>query len=315
MSCSPSCHEVHALAAEAGVEPVRLTAAVAVSAEAVEAHARWIAAGRHADMSYMERYADVRSDPRLLLPGAATLLVAAFPYQLRPERCGVALPIAGYALGRDYHEVVRERMQRFAAMLTARWGGDTRVCVDTAPLRERYWAERAGLGRIGLNNQLIVPGLGSNVVLGTLLWSVAVDGSDRPLPGHCGRCGACVRACPAGALSADGSGVDARRCLSYLTIEHRGEFPPGTDLCGRLYGCDLCQRVCPWNSRQAEPLPEFMPSQALRRLTEADVAAMTQPQFSTLFSHSAIKRTKLAGLQRNLQALRSSRRDDGEPER
>ncbi len=263
-------------------------------------YARWVAAGRHAGMDYMTRYDDVRSDPRLLLPGARSLIVCAFSYFTDTP---FLLPISLYARGRDYHEVIRTRLTAMADRIATTHGGETRICIDTAPLRERYWAQRAGLGFIGLNNQLIVPGTGSYVFLGTILWTGHAEPT-APTTHDCGRCGRCVAACPAHALSADGRGLDAHRCLSYLTIEHRGEFPNGTNLCGHLYGCDECQRVCPHN-RGVTPtsISEFYPTEALATLTLDKVSALTQPEFSTLFRHSAIKRTKLAGLQRNAASL------------
>lgn len=302
-SCAPypcDTDTLRRLAAEAGAVACGVAEAGPVDDEAAARYHSWIASGRHASMEYMERYDEVRRDPRLLLEGARSLIVCAFSYYTDEA---VTLPVAMYARGRDYHEVVRQRLTAMATRLTEAYGGTTRVCVDTAPLRERYWAARCGVGIIGMNNQLIVPGAGSYVCVGTVLWTQPLAPTP-PLEGHCGRCGRCVEHCPAGALGADGAALDARRCLSYLTIEHRGELPEGTDLHGRLYGCDVCQRVCPWN-RDVTPtsITEFRPSEELAALTMADVAAMTQERFSALFRHSAIKRTKLAGLQRNLTAI------------
>lgn len=270
-----------------------------VAPEAVDAYRRWIQSGRHGSMDYLAKYDDVRSNPALLLEGARSMIIVAFPYRTDEE---IKLPIALYARGRDYHEVVRERLKAVAAALP----GETRVCVDTAPLRERYWAARAGLGRIGRNNQLFVPGFGSYCFIGTVLTTAELP-PRRPFrfeeDNPCDGCDLCVRACPGQCISAIGEGIDARRCVSYLTIEHRGDFPDGTRL-PALYGCDACQRVCPLNREAGlTPVGEFRPSDALRRLTEADVAAMTGEEFSAVFRHSAVKRTKLAGLQRNLRFL------------
>ena len=210
---------------------------------------------------------------------------------------------ADYALGLDYHEVIRRRLSAAAAEITARLGGETRICVDTAPIRERYWAAASGLGFIGLNGQLIVDGIGPKVFLAEILWTVAVT-PDRPTGRQsCGGCGACVRACPGKAL--DGRcGVDARRCLSYLTIEYRGELPDDLRLDGRIYGCDVCQDVCPHNRRDAATtIDEFRPSAELQALTADDILKMEPQDFSRVFSHSAIKRTKLTGLQRNALSL------------
>lgn len=267
-----------------------------VSPEACEQYSRWLADGRHGEMAYLANHAALRRDPRTLLEGARTLIAVAFPYYSDEP---VRLPISLYARGRDYHEVVRERLLEAAASLP----GSSRVCVDTAPLRERYWARRAGLGFIGRNNQLIIPGLGSYFFLGFILNTTdfGLPASAPAAAGGCGDCRRCVDACPGRCLSADGSGVDARRCLSYLTIEYRGELPGPIPV---LYGCDVCQRVCPHNaSPRPTPIADFHPSPELASLTAADVAAMTPERFRALFRHSAVKRTKLSGLLRNLAAF------------
>lgn len=248
-------------------------------------------------MEYLNRYHDVRRSPGLLLPGARSIIAAAFPYYTDEP---VSLPIALYARGRDYHLVVRERLTDVAAMLP----GASRVCVDTAPLRERYWAARLGLGFIGRNNQLIIPGRGSYFFLGFIITEAEIPASSSlqaPPADGCGDCRRCVDSCPGRCLSADGRALDARTCLSYLTIEHRGPLPGRIPV---LYGCDVCQRVCPHNAEpRVTSIADFHPSPELASLTARQVADMTPEQFSAFFRHSAIKRTKISGLQRNLSAL------------
>lgn len=267
-----------------------------VSDLAREQYETWIAKGHHGTMAYLEHHAALRTDPRTLLEGARTLIAVAFPYFTDEP---FKLPVSLYARGRDYHEVVRERLSAVAAQLP----GQTRVCVDTAPLRERYWAQRAGLGFIGRNNQLIIPGLGSYCFLGFILSTCAWNGPEpASVPDGCGNCRRCVDACPGRCLNANGSAVNATRCLSYLTIEHRGELP--TEKLPVLYGCDVCQRVCPHNGAVSPtPIADFHPSDTLASLTTDNIAAMTPEQFADIFRHSAIKRTKLAGLKRNALAL------------
>ena len=264
-----------------------------------EMYSRWLAAGRNAGMDYMERYCDVRDNPGLLLEGARTIMCVAFAYRT-PDSPRHPL-FADYALGRDYHEVLRKRLAPVAAMMEESVpGSKTRICVDTAPLRERYWAARAGVGNIAKNNFLIVPGVGAAVFLAEILWTAAVRPSESMLGRSCSDCGACRKACPGGALGADGQ-IDASRCLSYLTIEHRGELPERLDLAGkRIYGCDICRDVCP-ECRAADVFvpEEFLPSAELLSLDIDAVRAMEQPEFSRIFSHSAVKRAKLAGLRRN----------------
>lgn len=288
-------------AAEAGGAACGIARAEAVDATEAEYFSQWIAHGMHGGMGYMANYRDIRLDPRLLLPGAQSVIVVAFSYYHSGQAEGNLGRIAAYAHGDDYHEVVRRRLGVLAERVREMCGGETRVCVDTAPMLERYWAVRAGVGFIGRNRMLIVPGAGSYVFIGSVITTAALE-ADKPCKGICEGCGHCITACPAGALTE--SGLDARRCLSYLTIEHRGELPEEVNLCGRLYGCDECQRVCPHNKGLADtPIEEFHARQALMELTPERAAEMEQAEFSAMMRNSAIKRTKLAGLQRNALRL------------
>lgn len=301
MSSSPSLCKEEILAAviAAGAFKAGVAEALPVDSEATLQYERWIADGRHAGMDYMTRYDDVRRDPRLLLDGARSIISAAFPYYNEATFSPDALRIARYALGDDYHEVVRRRLQDVAARIAARTGADCRVTVDTAPLRERYTAVKAGLGFIGRNNMLIIPGAGSYFFLGEIITTLPLP-ADSPMTGAgCGNCRRCIDACPGNALDGQ-SGVDARRCLSYLTIEHRGDFHAGVAIGKRLYGCDECQDVCPYNRHPApSAIPEFKPRPALLSLSRDNVLDMEQAQFSAVMRHSAIKRAKLDGLRRN----------------
>ncbi|MCM1348043.1 MAG: tRNA epoxyqueuosine(34) reductase QueG [Firmicutes bacterium] len=288
-----------------GVAAYAITDVQPVDSEAQLHYDSWIAAGHHAGMDYMERNGAVRANPELLLPGSRSMICCAVPYPSplhRPN--GMAVNIASYALGDDYHKVIRDKLQQVAARIVGLYGGEARVCVDTAPFRERYWARRAGLGFIGRNNHLIIPGLGSCFFLSEILTTVHLPATPPRHFAGCGNCHKCIDACPAGAIT-DRCTVDCRRCLSYLTIEHRGEFPPETDLHGRLYGCDICASVCPYNREvsHVRVLPELQPRPAIAALTLQQVSALDQEAFSRLFSRSAIKRAKLAGLLRNARQL------------
>ncbi len=265
----------------------------------------WITGRRHGTMTYMERYSDIRRDPRLLLEGALSMICCAFSYYTPANRQPGALSIARYALGKDYHDIVRRRLETVAGHIRQRYGGATRVCVDTAPLYERYWAARAGLGVIGLNNQLIIPGAGSYFFLGEILTTAPLNPTaDISEPPTCEQCGRCVRACPAGALSPDGA-CDASRCLSYLTIENRDEFSDGTDLHGHFYGCDCCAEVCPHNANPPLcTIDELKPDPRLLSLTADEVIAMTTGEYTALFRGSPMKRAKLSGLQRNAMQIK-----------
>lgn len=301
---------------EAGAAAVGVARLEAVDPSAEELYRQWIAQGKHGGMAYLEKYQEVRHDPRLLLDGAQSLIVAAFSYFTpdlyrhdNPEE-EHRLRWARYALGRDYHEEVRERLTAVAAAITASTGGQCRVTVDTAPLRERYWAVRAGVGFIGINNQLIVPGAGSWCVLGEIVTTLQLD-ADEPSHDRCSGCMKCVRFCPGKALDGKG-GIDARRCMSYLTVENREEHWSGDTMPGeRIYGCDICQEVCPHNSEAtATRINAFRPRSEILKLTREDILSMGQEEFSRIFSHSAIKRAKLKGLQRNARGGREEKRPE-----
>lgn len=294
--------DVKKLVLEAGAVATGIAKARPVDQEAESLYQSWINTGRHGEMEYMERYAEVRHDPRLLLDGAESIIVAAFNYYTPANHGGVVAGSSGplkwarYALGRDYHEEIRDRLSAVAGEITSLTGAQCRVTVDTAPLRERYWAVEAGLGFIGVNNQLIIPGTGSWVLLGEIITTLPLE-ADGPCRLSCDVCMRCVKACPGRALDGHG-GMDAGRCMSYLTIEYRGEGPIG---CGdRIYGCDICQEVCPHNSCASQSeIPAFAPRESILSLTRDDILTMEQGEFSRIFTHSAIKRTKLAGLRRN----------------
>ncbi len=298
--------EIKSLLREAGVCKAGIAQVGAVDSAVADEYSRWIASGRHASMGYLEKYTDIRSNPELLLPGARSIISCAFNHYYGEQAS--PLEWATYALGDDYHEVVRERLSRVAARISEASGADCRVCVDTAPILERYWAVRAGVGFVGLNRQLIIPGAGSHFFLGEILTTLPLD-YDSPCTESCGSCGLCIKACPGHALS--DAGLDARRCLSYLTIEHRGELPEGTRLGRHVYGCDRCQQVCPHNAHAPlSEIEEFRPRTAILTLTTADILRMTRQEFSTIFRHSAIKRTKLAGLHRNTSRIEKERGGD-----
>lgn len=295
---------------DAGVFKSGIARVEAVDADTVTGYDRWLSEGMNGEMAYLEKYHDIRSNPALLLPGARSVVSCAFNYWWGP----VDSPLrwASYALGDDYHDVVRSRLQSVADAITAETGAECRVCVDTAPILERYWAVRSGVGFIGLNQQLIIPGAGTHFFLGEIITTLDLV-PDAPCMLTCGECRRCLRACPGGALRENNEApgnqtaeitLDSRRCLSYLTIEYRGEFPEGTRPGKHIYGCDVCQEVCPHNSKAPlSDIEEFRPRAAILRLNTDAILEMRQEDFSAIFRKSAIKRTKLAGLQRNARAI------------
>ncbi len=261
---------------------------------------KWIAEGKHGEMDYLARNIEKRMDPRLLVEGAQTIVAVAMNYL--PAHLPEKPPLASYAYGKDYHDVVRERLLALMQSLNLKPYEDGRAFVDTAPVDERYWAVKAGLGWTGRNGQLIIPRAGSYFFLGELILVHPSDAYDSPKRNLCGNCRACVDACPAGALCGDGS-MDARKCLSYLTIEHRGPLPEeaGEQMGDCFYGCDRCAEVCPWN-RFARPTQEaaFAPSAELLRMKTEDWRTLDVETYRRLFKGSAVKRAKYEGLKRNI---------------
>ena len=279
-----------------------LAPAEPVDEAVVEHRDAWLREGRHGEMHYLERYSDLRRDPRLLLPGAKTVVSLAMSYNpgTNPTQKG----LAWYAQGRDYHDVVRGRLSLLVSHLSL-LTSDYRICVDSAPIMESYWAWRCGLGWIGRNTQLVVPHEGSAFFLSELLLTIEVDKYDRPLYDHpfhsgCGSCHRCIEACPTGALSEEG--IDARRCLSYLTIEHRGDLPAAVAPYLRecFYGCDRCLRACPHLSSEPTSVPEFHPSSSLLAMSPSSWSRLSREEYQSLFRGSAVKRAKYEGLFRNI---------------
>lgn len=297
------CDDLVATALAEGVDAIALTPATAVPPHVIDKFNNWLQSGGHASMSYLEKYPDLRSNPAQLLPGARTVISCAISYRhtaVQPE--GIPY-IAHYAHGDDYHEVVREILERIAQHIRESYGGETRACVDTAPIFERYWANASGLGFIGKNGLVIVPGLGTYCFLGEIITTIPFAARRHTDITRCSECGECMKRCPGHAIMPDGT-VRAERCLSYLTIEHRGDLPENFSTGGRLYGCDECQKVCPHNREIAiDRHPQFDLRAAYNNLTASNIEKMTPEEFSTIFRHSAIKRAKLSGLKRNARHL------------
>lgn len=270
---------------------------------------KWLKAGMHGEMVYMQNYFEKRLDPRKLLEGARSVVVLGynyFPQEKIPEKDNYVL--AKYAYGEDYHDIIgkklvdlTERLYKIAGNIAAK------RYVDTAPLMEKALAVKAGLGWIGKNGCLINPKKGSFFFIAEILTDLVLEydsPSDRNL---CGNCTKCKDACPTKAIVAPGI-IDARRCISYLTIEYKGAFP--VEFLGQfrncIFGCDICQDVCPWN-RFARPHTEkkFMPHQKLVALRKADWESITQDLYREIFKKSAVKRAKYNGLLRNIDFVKT----------
>jgi epoxyqueuosine reductase len=276
-----------------------------------EAFRRWLERGDHAGMEYMARRVELRLEPASVLPGAKSALCVAWRYAPHADDgviAGDLWPrVARYARGRDYHDVMGDRLRALGRRVESAFAGvTTRAYVDTGPLLERELAARGGLGAVGKNTMLLHPEHGSYFLLGELLLTLDLA-PDLPLADLCGSCTRCLEACPTGAL-AEPYRLDRTRCLSYWTIEHRGDFPPVTAPLvaegGWVFGCDICQEACPWNAAPAPvESPEFAVPGARRGLRLADLVEMSRKRYVELFRGSPLKRAKLDGLRRNAAAV------------
>lgn len=295
-------------AAGLGFDACGITRACRVDDNAILSYDRWISDGRNDCMEYCARYTDVRNDPRLLLDGAQSIICVALNYMPQVKQKPDVPQFSYYAYGRDYHEVMKKRLFELAAFIKQRTGHESRPCVDTAPIRERYWAQKAGIGFVGRNNTLIIPGKGSFFFLGELVTTFPLS-PDEPCTLSCAGCGRCTAACPGGALLDEGP-LDARRCLSCQLIERRDPLPEWVagKIGNRIYGCDTCQLVCPHNAKAvATTMPEFAPSLEFMALDREKIEQMTPGDFRRLFGHSAVRRTRLDGLKRNLATMKSQK--------
>ena len=274
---------------------------------------RWLAQGRHGLLGYMARTAAKRGDPALVLADCRAVVCVAlcFGPERDPRRDARVGRIARYAVGDDYHAVMGEKLEALTAWLReAAPHARTRWYVDTGPVLERAWAERAGLGWIGKHSGLLSSERGSWFLLGEILVDQPLV-PDRRATHHCGTCTACIGACPTGAIVAPYQ-VDARRCISYLTIELRGPIPhPLRPLIGdHIFGCDLCQDVCPWNRfARAGREARLAPRANLDRLVLVDFLALTDADFAALFAGSPIRRAKRGGFLRNVCVALGNRGD------
>lgn len=294
-------------AARMGFAACGIASANEVSGHVYKRWQEWIAQGKHATMEYMERYATVRLNPQELLPHANSIISVALNYYP-----GIKIPkhnprFAYYAYGVDYHDVMREKLHRLATYINSIASCDYRVCCDTAPIFERYWAAQSGVGFVGRNSQLIIPGQGSYFFLGEVLTTLELPPS-QPILHNCGDCRRCIDACPVDAITDDGM-IDARRCISCQTIENRKDISPevASRLGRRVYGCDTCQEVCPHN-RYATPhhTDELQPSQDILSLSYNRLCNLSRKAFNDIFRHSAVKRVKYEGLMRNVSLLDAS---------
>jgi epoxyqueuosine reductase len=271
----------------------------------------WLEKDFHGEMAWLAREPEKRSDPSLIFPGAKSVIVVALNYYTPHEHKNDPQKgkMSRYSWGDDYHDVVKTKLRALLEWIKAAVpGADGKVCVDTAPVMDKAWAVRAGIGWLGKHSNVITTDYGSWVFIGEIIVDFELDYEGEVVPDHCGSCTACLDACPTQAIVAPFL-VDSKACLSYATIELRSsEFSPeiAENLEGWLYGCDICQDVCPWNRFQ-KPTQEiaFEPRKGETSINLDEILSLSPENYAERFRRTAIKRAKLGGLQRNARALKN----------
>ena len=268
---------------------------------------QWLKEGRHGKMSYMENHFDKRLDPTILVPGAKSVISLLLNYHSETIQKDPEAPkISSYAFGKDYHLVIKDKLNQLLERLRYEIGDiEGRVFVDSAPVMDKAWAEKAGLGWVGKNTNLISKQVGSFFFIAELIIDLELA-YDLPVADHCGSCTACIDACPTDALTAPYE-IDGSKCISYATIELKDAIPDF--FVGKMenwmFGCDICQTVCPWNRfAKAHDEKAFDPTGELIDFTKKDWIELTEETFKKVFPKSAVKRTKYEGLKRNIQFLK-----------
>ena len=265
----------------------------------------WLKYNQHGEMQYMENYFDMRLDPRILVPGAKSVISMLYNYYTDKEQVVGAPKISKYAYGKDYHLVIKEKLTTILTDLSSQFGTiEGRVFVDSAPVMDKVWAKKSGLGWIGKHSNLINKQQGSYFFIAEIIVDIELD-YDGPIQDYCGTCTKCIDACPTGAIIQPYV-VDGSKCISYFTIELKDAIPQemkGT-FDNWMFGCDICQEVCPWNRFSTlHKEPSFEPHPKLLSLTKADWVDLKKETFQEVFKNSAVKRTKYEGLIRNIQFL------------
>jgi epoxyqueuosine reductase len=266
----------------------------------------WLIRGMHGAMHYMENNYEKRVNPAELVPGSKSVISVLHNYFPARKQHDLTAPVlAKYAYGEDYHKVLKKKLKLLFNFINKNIiTVEGRSFVDSAPVLDRAWAARSGLGWIGKNSNLISTKLGSFVFIGSLIIDLELS-YDTAIHDHCGGCTKCLQACPTHAIQ-EPAVIDSKKCISYLTIESKNEIPEfyKDKLLNRVFGCDICQDVCPWN-RKAKPhhVKEFEPVPDLLEMTKTDWGDLDEDKYNTLFKKSAVKRTKYSGLKRNIDFI------------
>ncbi|MEP7251381.1 MAG: tRNA epoxyqueuosine(34) reductase QueG [Ginsengibacter sp.] len=268
---------------------------------------KWLDKGFQGNMNYMENYFDLRIDPSKLVPGAKSVITLLLNYFPEQHQNPDAPQVSKYAYGKDYHEVIKEKLKVFLQLIKENIGEvHGRGFADSAPVLEKSWAQKSGLGWVGKNGNLITKESGSFFFIATLISDLDLEADDPFAKDYCGSCTRCIDACPTEAILPD-KVIDGSKCISYFTIELKDMLIPG-DMKGKfqnkLFGCDICQDVCPWNrfskttsERQFTPIPEIL------NFSKSDWEELTEESFKIIFKDSPLKRTKYAGIKRNLRFI------------
>ena len=309
--------DIKAQALGLGLTKVGIVRAEALTEEGLRLQ-EWLAHGFHGEMKWMEREPSQRSDPRQLFPAAKSVIVVALnyftPYQHQTAASGnghanseATGKVSRYAWGDDYHEIVGEKLRSLLSLIKERWpDAEGKVCVDIQPTMDKAWAVRAGLGWMGKHTNIITKDHGSWIFIGELFLSLELEYDDLGVADQCGSCTLCIDACPTDAI-VEPYVVDSNRCISYATIESRApelRADLAEHLEGWLYGCDVCQDVCPWNAMTpVTGEPRFEPREGNVDAPLSQILELTPETYAARFRGSAMKRAKLTGLQRNAQAL------------
>lgn len=269
----------------------------------------WLENSNHGSMKYMENNFEKRTDPRKLVEGAKTVISLLLNYYTPLQQTDKDAPIISkYAYGTDYHFVLKDKMKALYLFIEEKFGPiEGRIFVDSAPVLDRAWAVKAGLGWIGKHSNLINRDLGSFVFIGELIIDLELDYNQIPENDFCGACTSCIDACPTDAILPNRS-INSRRCISYLTIENRDEIPEEFDgqFENRMFGCDICQDVCPWNRKAIQhKIKEFEPAPKLLEIRKEDWQKLDKATFNQVFKNSAVQRTGYKGLTRNISFLKS----------
>jgi len=295
------------IASSLGFDHCGIARAQRLEADAIRLE-KWLTKGLHGGMSYMENYFDLRIDPSKLVPGAKSVITLLKNYFPSKEQTETAPRVSKYAYGKDYHDVIRKQLTELIDLVKEKLGDfHGRGFVDSAPVLERTWAQKSGLGWIGKNGNLINKQSGSFYFIATLIVDIELDYDDPFAKDYCGTCTRCLDACPTDAIL-PGKIVDGSKCISYFTIELKDMLIPG-EMKGRfdnwMFGCDTCQDVCPWN-RFSRPHHEsaFNPLPEVLDLSTKEWEMMTEESFRKIFKDSPLRRTKFRGIQRNLQFLK-----------